>query len=275
MKTLCTILVLAAMWTMGSAAMAASGGSGASADHTIVYNRLVSKSYYQDGKGNLRHEWNLTFPHIESVPSSDGHSHWKHSSIFGPDNIYIGFAGLVADGFDIKPGGCWEWGFSLMRFATWSPSNRFGIKSSLYLTRTSYRIKGDDAFHIDDMGRTVCDDALKQGASPLNYRRQRLIHWSWRVPVEMYVRMRGGVRYSVGIEGELRHHVRSRARVGHKKKYYIDRNNLDVNPFGWNLLAGFGTDGYMVFGRYNLTDFFGDKSLVDAQPFTVGINFRL
>ena len=275
MKTLCTILVLAAMWTMGSAAMAASGGSGASANETIVYNKLVSKSYYRDGNGNVRHKWNFNFPSVESIAPSDKHSHWGHSSIFGPDDIYIGFAGVVADGFDVKPGGCWEWGFSLMRFTTWSPSTRFGFNASLYLTRTSYRIKGNDAFHIDGQGRTVCDDALQQGASPLNYSRQRLIHWSWRVPVEMYVRTSGGVRYSAGIEGELRHHVRSRARVGHKKKYYIDRNNLDVNPFGWNVLAGFGTDDFTVFGRYNLTDFFGDKSLVDAQPFTVGINFKL
>ena len=133
--------------------------------------------------------------------------------------------------------------------------------------------KGDDAFHTDSEGFTVCDDALRQGPEPLNYRRQRLIHWSWRVPVEMYYRTRGGLHYSVGVEGELRHHVRSRARVGKDKKYYINRNSLDVNDFGYNAIFGVGNDDFSVFARYNISDFFGSKSRVDAQPLFIGINF--
>ena len=87
------------------------------------------------------------------------------------------------------------------------------------------------------------------------------------------VAVRDALLDSAGIEGELRHHVRSRARVGHDKKYYINRNSLDVNDFGYNALFGIGTNQFTVFARYNISDFFGSKSRVDAQPFFIGINF--
>ena len=247
-------------------------------DSTIVYNKLVSKEIHR-GKGTISHRWNFNFLSIETTSPSGGrytkNSHWGHSSNFGPDNIYIGFSEMAnTDGFKIKPGSSWEWGFSLCDFKTWHPSKRFGFETALYLTRSSYRIKGDDAFHTDAEGYTVCDNALRQGEHPLNYRRQRLIHWSWRVPVQMFFKTKGGLRYHVGVEGELRHHVRSRARVGHDKKYYINRNSLDVQDFGYNALFGVGTSQFTVFGRYNVSDFFGSKSRVDAQPFFIGINFH-
>lgn len=246
-------------------------------DSTIVYNNLISKEIHREG-GATTKRWNFNFMTIETTSPSGGryskYSHWGHTSNFGPDNLYLGFSEMAAtDGFKIKPGSSWEWGFSLCSFKTWHPSKRFGFKSALYLSRSSYRIKGDDAFHTDAEGYTVCDDALRQGEHPLNYSRQRLIHWSWRLPVEMYVKTKGGMHYSAGIEGELRHHVRSRARVGHDKKYYINRNTLDVNDFGYNALFGVGTNQFTVFARYNISDFFGSKSRVDAQPFFIGINF--
>lgn len=241
-------------------------------DSVIVYNNMLSREITNEN-GVQRHKWSLNFLSIESTQHTGRHaSHWGHSSNFGPDRIYIGFTEMVPDGFDIKPGGCWEWGFSLMRFQTWHPSGRFGFNTALYLSRSSYRIKGDDAFHTTPQGLTVCDDALHD---ELHYHRQRLIHWSWRLPVEMYVKTKGGLHYTAGIEGELRHHVRSRAKVGKKNKYYIDRNGLDVEAFGYNALFGFGTESFTIFGRYNISDFFGSKSLVDAQPFTIAINFNL
>ena len=246
-------------------------------DSTIVYNQLLSKEIYR-ADGITTKRWNLNFMTIETTtPSSSVTAkkrHWGHTANFGPDNIYIGFSEMATDGFDIKPGSSWEWGFSLCDFKTWHPSKRFGFETALYLTRSSYRIKGDNAFHTDAEGYTVCDNALRQGDDPLNYSRQRLIHWSWRVPVQMYFKTKSGFRYHLGVEGELRHHVRSRAHVGKDKKYYINRNSLDVNPFGYNALFGIGTRDFTVFGRYNVSDFFGSKSRVDAQPFFIGINFH-
>ena len=246
-------------------------------DSTVVYNNLVSKEITVNN-GVRSHRWDLNFLAIESTTPSGGRyskwSHWGHTSNFGFDDLYIGFAEMAnTDGFKVKPGSSWEWGFSLCTFDTWHPSHRFGFRSALFLSRTSYRIKGDDAFHTDAEGFTVCDDALRQGEDPLNYRRQRLIYWSWRVPIEMYVKTKGGLHYAVGVEGELRHHVRSRARVGHEKKYFINRNSLDVKDFGYNALFSVGTDDFSVFARYNISDFFGSKSRVDAQPLFFGINF--
>ncbi len=240
------------------------------ASETHVYNQFVSKTVNQDNT----HKWNLNFLALEST-SPKSKNGWSHSTEFGPDRIYIGFAEMAnTKGFDIKPGSSWEWGFSLMSFETWNGRENFGFSTCLELTRSSYRIKGNDAFHTDANGWTVCDDALKQGTDPLNYSKQRLIHWSWRVPVMMTFRTSGHMHYSIGAEAELRHHVRSRANVGKQKKYYINRNSLDVEPFGYNALVAFGNDDFEVFGRYNLSDMFGKKSMVDCQPFSIGICFR-
>ena len=267
MKTNLTLILLACM----TCAPLFAQSSEDTDDNTIKYNNLVSKKViYEDGV--RRSKFSISFPTIESTkPSSKLHRCWGQSTEFGPDRPYIGFCEMVnPEGYKINPGSSWEWGFSLMRFTTWHPSNRFGFNTELNLSRSSYRIKGNDAMHIDDQGYTVCDDALYDD---LHYRRQRLIHWSWRVPVEMIFQTRGEFQYILGVEGELRHHVRSRARVGKTKKYFIDRNNLDVEPFGYNAVFGFGQRDFTIYGRVNISDFFGSKSRVDAQPFAIVIKF--
>lgn len=239
---------------------------------TRVYSKFLSKTINEDNS----HSWNLNFLSLEKVGQNKNKHSWKSYSSFGPDMISIGFAGMTeSEGFDYKPGGSWEWGFSLMSFELWSPNDHFGICTELDLTRSSYRVKGNDAFHVVNVNGekiTVCDDALK---SSIDYSRQRLINWSWRVPVTLCLRASNGVHVSAGAEAELRHHVRSRAKVGEEKKYYIERNNLAVNDFGYNAIVTIGTNDFEIYGRYNLTDYFGKNAKVSCQPISIGVMFFL
>lgn len=80
----------------------------------------------------------------------------------------------------------------------------------------------------------------------------------------------------MGAEFELRHHIRSRAKVGGDRKYYLCRRSMNINPIGSSALMGIGTDDFMIFGRFLLTDYFEENTRnIQAQPFMVGINFFL
>lgn len=245
------------------------------AQDTHVYNNFLSKTVTVDEDGISSHSWNLNFLNLESS-SPKSKKGWSHYSGIGPDHIYIGFTEMAnTKGFEIKPSSSWEWGFSLAQFGVFNRTRHFGISTELALTRSSYSIKGNDAFHVDNQGWTVCDDALRQSPNSLDYSRQRLIFWSWRVPVTLDFRTKNGFRIHAGAEAELRHHVRSRAKVGNNKKYYIERHDLDVEPFGYNAIVEVGNHAFSIVGRYNLSDMFGDKSKFECQPFMIGLNFNL
>jgi len=251
-------------------------------DSIVVYNGLLSKSVYLvDGKP--AHKWNLNFlslstsPNVPEVgvhPKGGWHTKWD----LGADMIYIGSTQLAGDDVKLNPASSWEWGFDLMNVQSWNRRNTFGFKFGILLTRSSYRLNGDNAFHVVN-GETILDDAL-QGhvgkSMDKDYSRQRLIYWSWRMPFVFNFQPSRTWGFSLGAEGELRHHIRSRAKVGHDKKYYIERHNIDINPWSCNALASvnIGHD-FSITARYNLTDFFGDKANFDVQPFMVGLCFDL
>ena len=244
-------------------------------DSVVVYNNIVSKSVYTDN-GVTSHKWNLNFLSISPATDStatakDGwHANWD----VGPSLIYVGFTELGGNDVRLNPASSWEWGFDLMRLKSWNRSKTFGYEFGLLLTRSSYRLSDNNAFHLDADGNTLLDDAL-QGHVGKNadkdYRHQRLFYWSWRVPFVFNYQPTKIWGFSLGAEAELRHHIRSRARVGNDKKYYLERHNLDVNPFSCNVLASVRIDrDFAITARYNLTDFFGNKSRLDVQPFMVG-----
>lgn len=281
-KIFCTLIGMTmscAMLCAQNESVETSSTNTSDSTETHVYNRFVSKTstwtVEEDGKVSSRnHSWNLNFL---SLGTEKNKGHWSSSYDIGPDMIYIGFTEMAnTKGFSYNPGSSWEWGFSLMGYEAWNRSRHFGFRTGLLLTRSSYRIKGDNAFHLDAAGNTVCDNELMiRDTNPIDYSKQRLIHWSWRVPVMLNFRTNSDFRLGIGAEAELRHHIRSRAKVGHNKKYYLQRNGLDVEQFGYNALISVGNEDFSVFGRYNLSDMFGSSAKVDCQPFMIGVSFNL
>jgi len=253
-------------------------GTSLAEDSIVVYNGLLSKSVYIEN-GKPAHKWNLNFlslsttPEVEVLtvhPRGGWHTEWN----VGADVVYFGSTQLAGDDIDLNPASSWEWGFDLMKVESWNRRNTFGYKFGILLSRSSYRLDGDNAFHVVN-GRTVLDDALQGHVGKHHdedYSRQRLIYWSWRMPFVFNFQPSNVWGFSLGAEAELRHHIRSRAKVGNEKKYYISRHNLDVNPWSCNALASvnIGHD-FSITARYNLTDFFGDKAKFDVQPFMVGL----
>lgn len=256
------------------------GNCWAQEDSVVVYNKMLSKSVKVEN-GITSHKWNLNFLSLNTVskPSAEPRGGWVTEWNVGPDLIYIGTTQLAGNDVKLNPASSWEWGFDLMKFESWNRRRTFGHKFGILLTRSSYRLDGDNAFHVDDAGNTVLDNALQGHVGKgmdMNYQRQRLIYWSWRMPFVFNFQPSHTWGFSLGAEGELRHHVRSRAKVGSEKKYYIERHNVDVSPWSVNALAALniGKD-FSIVARYNISDFFGDKANFDVQPFMVGLSFDL
>lgn len=255
--------------------------------HVYHYNSILSKTVTTEERNDTVLEskirWNLSFS-LPAALSGDNQKSLDGKKVNANRPmkleacyplLFFGLAGLSSDDFRLKTGNSWEWGMypisGALRFPNRSCKRASGFTAALGFSRTSYRLKGDDVFHVSDDGMTVCSPK-----EDLDYHKQRLVYWSWRLPVSYQCSFRADKQvyfFSVGAEGELRHHVRSRAHVGHMRKYIIDSGSLAVNPWACNLMLQFGTDDCGVFARYALTDFF-DKGSTALQgiPFMIGFS---
>lgn len=237
-------------------------------DSTKVYNNLVSRT---------NGVWNLNFLSIstDDFNPETRHSHSHHYADLGIQDIALSYAGIAnTSGFEQQVAHSLEFGFSLGQIQHWSASRRFGVNASLGLSWNRYQTKHGDVFQLDDNGNTICtpwEDA------PKSYTRARLTYVSWRVPVMLQFKDSDLKScFSVGVEGELRHHVRSRVRMGSKKQYELHRHDLAVNPWGLNLVARYDFHDVGFFGRYSLTPFFDkDKTALEGTPFAFGIILTL
>ena len=236
-------------------------------DSTIVYNNVVSRT---------NGIWNLNFLSI----STDGYhqcnlkSHSQHYADLGLQDLYLAYAGIGnTKGFEQKVAHSLEFGFNFGRIQHWNASRTVGLQASIGLSWNRYSTQDDAVFQVDEDGKLFCapwEDA------PKNYSRARMTYVSWRVPVMLQFQDRRKLNcFSVGVEGELRHHVRSRVRMSGKKRYDVLRDGLCVNPWGLNIIARYDFDDFGIFGRYAVTPFFDDsKTSFEGTPFAVGIVFN-
>lgn len=283
-----------------SAVFAAAVAQKTDSTEVHVYNNVVSKSITIGSNGTEKHSWKLNLTGFsisseneldedvkynsfgEPVSNRPRHRGWHHSTEVGFDLIYVGWSELASSDFDLNAASSWEWGFSMFDFYTWNNRETFGISAHLALSRSSYRMKGDEAFHLASDGDVILDNELKTRTdNPIDYKNQRLIYWSWRVPVLLNFQTRHRMgqspfRFAMGADFELRHHIRSRAKVGGDRKYYLCRRDMNINPIGSNAIIAIGTEDFTIFGRYALTDFFDTNTRkIQAHPFMIGINFFL
>lgn len=243
---------------------------------TRVYNNFVSRT---DGI------WNLNFLSISTDASRNcwQDNYWVDGPVtrvyadLGPQDIWLSYSGLAdTKGFEQQVAHSLEFGFNLARIQHWNTSRTVGLQMSLGLSWNRYQTADKGVFQIDNNG----DMFIGPWTTPRgdqNYSRSRLTYVSWRVPVMLQFQDRNQRNcFSVGVEGELRHHLRSRVRYAGHKRYDVERHNIPVNPWGLNAIAMYSIGDFGIFGRCALTDFFKDNKIgFDATPFTIGIIFHL
>lgn len=273
MKNLLTILAALLMGTQTLAAQNDNQNQ-TDANTTHVYNSIVSRTDDQEG----RHTWNLNLLGVSSESvniSISGNnrykSHWN--SDIGIANPYFGWSELSTKDFDLRTANSLEFGFNIIENTIWNNSRSFGLEIDLGCSWTRYVLKGDNVLYNTPGGQTVCAPYIHPEGR--DYSRPRLTYASWRLPVMMHIRStRHKHMFSIGAEAELRHHLRSRIKVGHNKKYYAEGHDLNINPASCNLIVSFGTKKFSIFGRYGLTEFFDqDNTKLSAHPFMIGLRF--
>lgn len=247
-------------------------------DSTVVYNNLVSRT---------NGIWNLNFLSLSTDDFAQDQDdsidffyttrspHSMHYADFGIQDLYLAYAGLGnAEGFEQQIAHSLEFGMNIGRIQHWNALRTVGFQTTLGLSWNRYNTKDNAVFQLDQNGDMFCGP---WEAAPKPYKRARLTYVSWRVPVMLQFQDRNRQNcLSVGVEGELRHHVRSRVRMGGKKRYDVLRHGMDVNPWGLNLIARYDFGDFGIFGRYSMTSFFDDKQTkFDGTPFAFGFILRL
>lgn len=243
-------------------------------NNTKVYNNLVSRT---DGI------WNLNFLSISTDMNDYDYNYQQYNSYhslhyadLGLKDIYLSYAGIAnTEGFEQQGAHSLELGLNLGRIQHWNASKTFGLQMSLGLSWNRYQTADHAVFQIDNNGNTFCGPwESPEGKA---FSRTRLTYVSWRAPIMLQTRAKNGQScFAVGVEGELRHHVRSRVRLGGKKQYDVLRHDLAVNPWGMNIIAQYSFGDFGVFGRYALTEFFDkDKTELKGTPFAIGFIWNL
>lgn len=192
------------------------------------------------------------------------------SNDYGKHGFFFGVSNLASDNVELKAGNSLEFGIPVLSMGCWNDRRTFGLLSSVDISWTRYGLKNNHVIYSPnplDLDAVICD------RYPADYSRSRLTYASWRLPLEMAF-SKGNCLFTAGVEGELRHHLRSRVKMGKDKKHYIQQHELGVNPWGVNAVASFGVNGISVFGRMALTEFFDtDKTDLRGTPFMVGIRY--
>ena len=108
------------------------------------------------------------------------------------------------------------------------------------------------------------------------YTKSRLRYFYFRIPVALEWQKRfshsnahGPLFFSAGLEAEIRHGAKSKAKVnGHKKNLDSD---LNVHPVGINLLAQAGYGDIGVYLRYSTYSLFEHKKGPELYPYSFGL----
>lgn len=253
---------------------------------THIYNNLVSRSgkTWKFNFLSISTEGNSTVETpVQSNNETSGNSSYnvnvtvhkpchKHTEI-GIDKWYLGVSSLgKTEGFELNPASSLEFGFSILTSELYNSRRTFGVESALFTSWTRYSVKSKNVFYDDADGHLVCNTGYVPAGE--EYHRSRLTYASWRVPVTLNW-CGDNVKYSLGIEGELRHHLRSRIKYDGDKKHYAKYGDMDVNPWGVNALLAIGSDHFQFFGRYSLTQFFDTKGTdLRGTPFMIGIIWK-
>lgn len=194
--------------------------------------------------------------------------------------FYMGYTRLsdginfnTPDGLNINANKSWEIGFNLFQGSlTLSRDRQWGITTGLGWGYRSFRLGNNYAFRqiegVTGIVPGVPDEEV--------YTKSRLRYFYFRIPVALEWQKRfshsnahGPLFFSAGLEAEIRHGAKSKAKVnGHKKN--LD-SGLNIHPVGINLLAQAGYGDIGVYLRYSTYSLFEHKKGPELYPYSFGL----
>ena len=261
-----------------AAALATPTADTASTQTTTSNRSLLQKSVVQTLHGNTLHTrktWDLallglSFSRDKDTPLPRCAPKPFYFDVHVP-TFYVAFTGMASDALNVRSGNSWELGGYISESRAFTANERFGGSIGFGLSRSYYRLKGRGVLQADEDGHTFLAPIDPEA---LDYTKPGINYWSWRLPLMLgWQRSASSLHVGVGVEAELRHHVRSRVHSGGDHKHVISGNSLDVQPWACNVLLLFGCGSHSAFARFSLTDFFGPNAEFDAMPFCVGYAF--
>ena len=194
--------------------------------------------------------------------------------------IYMGYTRLsdginfnTPNGLDVNANKSWEIGFNLFQGSlTLSRDRQWGITTGLGWGYRSFRLGGNYAFRQTDGITNIVPGIPDEEV----YSKSRLRYFYFRIPVTLEWQKKfshsnghGPLFFSAGLEAEIRHGVKSKAKVnGHKENL---SNNLNVHPIGINLLAQAGYGDIGVYLRYSTYSLFEHKKGPELYPYSFGL----
>ena len=190
--------------------------------------------------------------------------------------LYIGFSRMSNDFFSFDSDNkvsldasySWEVGANLFTsYLTLSHDRHWGMTFGLGWGYRSFRLDGNQAF-LNINGKT----AIFDGDEETVYNKSRLRYFYFRIPIsfEWQTRVNGHrpLFFTAGPEVEIRHGIKSMAKVNGEKETL--GKGMNVHPVGINLLAqaGFGNLGFYL--RYSTYGLFEKGKGPDLYPLSFG-----
>lgn len=244
---------------------------------TTTYNNVLSKttvtevhndSIVQSSTLNINLPWfpSVTRSSSGSSGAESGSASWTwtwHEPEYTEHmcDIYFAFSFMADKNLPINTVKSWEWGmYPLSGVLLHSQNYQRLLTWGLGFSRTSFKLK-DEAPDVGKPGFTG----------------QRFRYWSWRLPICAEFQSQDHDSFlSLGLEAEMRHHVRARKygdALSDPNIIIVGHNKDLVNPWGCNLLLQAGTSEAGVIARLSLTDLFDQNAThLHAMPFSVGLS---
>ena len=217
---------------------------------TKTYNKVLSKTVVTEEDGKSSSTLNINIP----VASR----HWSDKRDEHYSDLYFSFAYATDKNLPINSTKSWEWGmYPLSGTILHSHNYRTLLTWGFGFSRTSFKLKEQGP--KDDMPMFVA---------------QRFSYWSWRLPISLEYRSDNYKDFiSVGVEAEMRHHVRARGYGDTHPNYVVGLNKNIVNPWAGNVLVQAGHKDCGIIARIALTDLFDkEETHLHAMPFSIGLS---
>ena len=190
--------------------------------------------------------------------------------------LYLGFSRMSKDFLSFSEGNTvpldlsesWEVGINLaMAYHQFRSNPHWGFNISLNWGYRSFRLDGSRALLKGDG-----ESYFVTGDAETAYSKSRLRYNYFRIPLQLEWQQRVGQKkffVNAGPEVEIRHSVKSVARVNEGKKQTLGKG-MYVRPVGVNLLAQAGYGNLGVYLRYSNPLFQQGKG-PDVSPYSFGI----
>lgn len=243
-----------------------------SAGDTIA-NEQIFEGVYLNGQ---RSESRAALGGISFIKKKKRRNQYNYENC--PIRIYIGYT-LASDDFmsfspsnkiDLNTAHSWEIGANLLNtYSTLGVSSNWALTAGLGWGYRSIRLDGNYAFREKEESTGVYPGESDE----VNYSKSRLHYFYFRIPLalECQIQLNGYRKlfFAVGPEAEIRHGVRSKAKVnGHAET--LDKG-LNVRPVGINLLAQAGIGSIGAYMRYSTYGLFEKNKGPELYPFSFGL----